>query len=190
MINFINFIWLLLIFVKNYLNFRSTHKIHQFSKFFIFWPKISIRYPSGTSRYAYFGRSEHKIICIIMRRNQICVQIFRSVRKLFRKIAKNTRKMFRYYIWTSSLNQKPRCYWRRTGVLTVVWKVLLSFLSSFGCSFGRMNGRWILRAFLCSEIQSIKAFWSVTQFQNELCESNCALVIEKIEIWMKWHDVT
>ena len=71
--------------------FRNTSIIHQISKFFFFSPKFSIRYPSGSSRYAYFRRSEHKIICIIMRKNQICVQIFRSVRKLFRKIAKNTK---------------------------------------------------------------------------------------------------
>ena len=86
--------------IKIFLLFQNTGIIHQISKFFIFAPKFLIRYPSGSNRYAYFQRSEHKIICIIMRRNQICVQIFRSVRKLFRKIAKNTKKTLRCHIWT------------------------------------------------------------------------------------------
>ena len=91
---FIIFICLidLFYFSKTFSIFRNTSIIHQISKFFFLSPKFSIQYPSGSNQYAYFRRSEHKIIFIIMRRNQICVQIFRSVRKLFRKIAKNTKK--------------------------------------------------------------------------------------------------
>ena len=55
--------WIMLVFrkIENIFNCRNTSINHQISKFFIFSPKFSIRYSSGSNRYESFRRFEHKL---------------------------------------------------------------------------------------------------------------------------------